>query len=59
MVRHELSPCDISGTLHHAVEKGTEVLKLTLLGLSPCLVAVPLGQHSVAAKMKSVCESPQ
>lgn len=58
MVRHELRLCDISGTLHHAVEKGTEMLKFTLLGLSPFLGAGLLGQRSVVAKVKIVGESP-
>ena len=61
MARHELSPCAkdmISGTLHHAIEDDTEMLKLTVLGLTPHLEAGQLGQCNVAAKMTSVDESP-
>lgn len=42
MVRHKLSPCAkdmILGTRQHAVEDGTEMLKLTLPEITPHLEA--------------------
>lgn len=48
----------ISGTLHHAVEVGAEILKFIVPGLAPHLEAGQLGQHDDAVKMTNINESP-